>query len=120
MGASDGAIDSYLATLETTQRAALGELRQLMHELVPAVEECISYGLPGFRLRNKMIAGFGGFKDHLSYFPHSGSVLETLKDDLVGYSRTKGALHFYATTPLPPSLVEKLVTTRIQQAFADS
>ena len=54
-----------------------------------------------FRLQNKMIAGFGAFKDHLSYFPHSGSVLETLKDDLVGYSRTK-ALFTSATTPLPP------------------
>lgn len=118
MAESKEAIDSYLATLDATRRGALSDLRQQIHELVPEVEECISYGLPGFRLQSKMIAGFGAFKDHLSYFPHSGSVLEILKDDLVGYSRTKSALHF--STPLPKTLVEKLVTTRIQQALNDS
>ena len=45
--------------------------------------------------------GFGSFKDHLSYFPHSGSVLEILKDDLVGYSRTKERTSLQYHNPLP-------------------
>lgn len=118
MNASSEAIDSYLTALDTARRVTLSDLRQSIHEFVPDVEECISYGLPGFRLRGKMIAGFGSFKDHLSYFPHSGSVLEIVKDDLVGYSRTKSALHFSTSTPLPRALVEKLAITRTQQAFA--
>jgi len=66
-----------------------------------------------------VIAGFAAFKDHLSYLPHSGSVLADLHDELAGYETTKGALHFPVETPLPRALVKKLLDVRIRQAFAD-
>jgi hypothetical protein len=46
--------------------------------IVPDAELCISYELPAFRLRGKTIAGFAAFKNHLSYLPHSGSVIPQL------------------------------------------
>jgi uncharacterized protein YdhG (YjbR/CyaY superfamily) len=90
-------------------------LRQSILKVVPGAEEGISYGMPAFRVNGKVVAGFAAFKNHLSYVPHSGSVLEQLDDDLAGYSMSKGALRFPVDQPLPDSLVEKLVTARLRQ-----
>ena len=73
MAETKEAIDSYLATLDATRRGALSDLRQQIHELVPGLEECISYGLPGFRLQSKMIAGFGAFKVPSSLMLQTGA-----------------------------------------------
>ena len=77
--------------------------------------QCISYGMPAFKVRGKTVAGFAAFKNHLSYLPHSGSVLEKLGGDLASYQSTKGSLHFPIDEPLPPGLVNKLVNTRMQE-----
>ena len=90
-------------------------LRQSILEVVPEAEQCISYGMPAFKIHGKTVAGFAAFKDHLSYLPHSGSVLPALGEDLANYEQTKGSLHFPVDKPLPKRLVKKLVTTRLRQ-----
>jgi uncharacterized protein YdhG (YjbR/CyaY superfamily) len=108
-------VDEYLAGLEEPKRSALQELRQTILSIVPDAEECISYGMPAYRWEGKVFAGFAAFKTHLSYLPHSGSVLEKLSDDLAGYRSTKGSLHFPIDKPLPKSLVQKLIDTRLNE-----
>jgi uncharacterized protein YdhG (YjbR/CyaY superfamily) len=108
-------VDTYLETLGHTQRETLSTLRDAIMEFVPDAEQCISYSLPAFRLNGKVVAGFGAFTHHLSYFPHSGSVLSALHGDLTDYSMTKGALHFSVDVPLPRSLVKRLLETRMEQ-----
>ena len=108
-------IDSYLANLDEPKRTTLRELRKTIHEVIPEAEQCISYGAPAFRLHGKVIAGFAAFTNHLSYLPHSGSVLAELADDLAGYATTPGSLHFPVDQPLPRPLVEKLIEVRLRQ-----
>ena len=64
-----------------------------------------------------MIAGFAAFKNHLSYLPHSGSVLAALPDDVAGYVTSKGALQFPIDRPLPIPLVKKLIAARMKEAL---
>ncbi len=85
-------VDEYLANLDEPKRTTLQQLRQAIRSIVPEAEEGISYGMPAYRLRGKVIAGFAAFKNHLSYLPHSGSVLAEMPDDVVGYVTSKGAL----------------------------
>jgi len=108
-------IDSYLAGVGEPKRSTLQHLRQCVLDVIPDAVECISYGLPAFKVQGKAVAGFGAFKNHLSYLPHSGSVLPALTADLAGYDGTKGSLHFPVDQPLPPALVNKLVTTRLRE-----
>jgi uncharacterized protein YdhG (YjbR/CyaY superfamily) len=109
-------IDAYLESLAEPARRTLSELRADIHALLPDAEECISYGMPAFRLEGKVVVGFAAFKNHLSYLPHSGSVLPALSDDLAGYTMTNGSLHFPLDQPLPRALVRKLIGTRLRQA----
>ena len=112
---SEQEIDAYLAKLEEPKRTTLSELRQTIHGVIPDAEQCISYRMPAFRLQGKVVAGFAAFTNHLSYLPHSGSVLAELADDLTGYVSTRSALHFPVDQPLPRSLVEKLIEVRLRQ-----
>ena len=106
-------IDRYLAGVEEPKRSTLRRLRASILRVIPEAEQGISYGMPAFRVNGKVVAGFAAFKNHLSYLPHSGSVLDQLADDLAGYEMTKGSLHFPIDQPLPDDLVEKLVTARL-------
>ena len=108
-------IDEYLAGLDEPKRTTLQKLRQTIHGIIPDAEECISYGMPAFRLDGKVIAGFAAFKHHLSYLPHSGSVLRRLPDELAGYVTSKGALRFPIDRPLPNALVKKLIAIRLRE-----
>lgn len=110
-------IDDYLASLDEPKRATLTTLRRSILSVVPEAEQCISYGLPAFRVQGKVIAGFGAFKNHLSYLPHSGSVFPELAGELADYKTSTGALQFPVDKPLPEALVRKLVTTKLRQAL---
>jgi len=109
-------IDAYLAGVGEPQRSTLQALRQTIHAIVPQAEEVISYGMPGFRLKGKMICGFAAFKSHVAYMPHSGSVFTQLPAELEPYAWTPGSLHFAIDKPLPKSLVKKLIAVRRKQA----
>ena len=108
-------IDRYLLALDEPKRSTLEALRLSILEVVPEAEQCISYGLPAFKVQGKTVAGFAAFQHHLSYLPHSGSVLPALGDDVAHYEKTKGSLHFAIDKPIPKRLVKKLVTTRMRQ-----
>ena len=113
MGTAD--IDGYLASVEEPKRSTLAELRRSILEVVPGAEQGLSYGVPAFKVQNRAVAGFAAFQNHLSYLPHSGSVLDELAGDLADYRCTKGSLHFAVDQPLPASLVRRLVETRLRQ-----
>ena len=108
-------IDAYLAGVTGDKRAALEALRETIHSIVPDAEEGISYGMPAFRLNGKPIAGFSASKDHCSYFPMSGAVVEAHADALSGYSTSKGTVRFQPDKPLPSDLVRLLIEARIAE-----
>ena len=109
------AIDVYLARLSPPTRSVLQRLRKMIQAISPGVEECISYGLPAFRLRGKVIAGFSATAQGCSYYPFSGRTLEALARDIAGHSHTKSALHFTPDRPLSVSLVRKLIKARVAE-----
>jgi uncharacterized protein YdhG (YjbR/CyaY superfamily) len=108
-------VDEYLQQVPEPQRSTLTALRTTLREVLPDAQEVISYNLPAFKVEGKAIAGYGAFKNHCSYFPHSGSVIPTLADELEGYEWNKGTLRFAIDEPLPKALVIKLVSRRFEQ-----
>jgi uncharacterized protein YdhG (YjbR/CyaY superfamily) len=108
-------IDDYLAPLEPPKRETLEALRRSILAVVPDAEEGLSYGAPAFRLQGKVVAGFAAAKHHLSYLPHSGTVLADVADDVADYRTSKGALTFGVDAPLPDALVATLLRARLRE-----
>ena len=108
-------VDRYLEGLDEPKRSTLEALRTSILEIVPGAEQGISYGAPAFKVQGKAVAGFAASKSHLSYMPHSGSVLATLGEDTAPYETSKGSLKFAVDKPLPKRLVKKLVSARMRE-----
>ena len=110
-------VDDYLKTVAQPQRSTLQEVRVRILALLPDCEECISYGMPAFKVRGKVMAGFTAAKNFNSYYPHSGSILNQFESELAGYTGTKSALHFPKDKPLPKALLKKLIDAKYELAF---
>ena len=110
-------IDEYLAALSDDKRAALEKLRKAIHAAAPGAEECISYGVPAFRVNGHLVVGFGAAKHHCSFYP-GGYPLEAFKNELASYSTSKGTIRFQPDKPLPAALVRKIVKARIAERAA--
>jgi uncharacterized protein YdhG (YjbR/CyaY superfamily) len=110
-------IDEYLARVSDDKRAALEKLRRAIRAAAPGAEECISYGVPGFRLDGKLLVSFGAARNHCSFYPGARPV-RIHRDELEGYELSKGTIRFPANKPLPATLARKLVRTRVAQKTA--
>jgi uncharacterized protein YdhG (YjbR/CyaY superfamily) len=116
---SKAEIDAYISAQPEPQRSTLEALRKQILEVVPDAEQCISYAMPGFRLKGKVVAGFASYKKHIGYYPHSGQVFRVMMEDLDGYevSEKGGGVKFPIDRAVPDTLIEKLIAVRMSQAF---
>jgi uncharacterized protein YdhG (YjbR/CyaY superfamily) len=117
MSAKPQTIDEYLAPLSDEKRAALEKLRRDIRSAAPKAEECISYQIPAFRLDGRLLVGFGAAANHCAFYPGAHPI-EAHKDELEAYDTSKGTIRFQADSPLPATLVRKLVKTRIAEYAA--
>jgi uncharacterized protein YdhG (YjbR/CyaY superfamily) len=117
MSAKPTTIDEYLAPLGDKERQSLDKLRRAIQEAAPEAEECISYGVPAFRL-DGMLVGFGASAKHCSFFLMNGSTVDDHKMLLKGYDTSKGTIRFPAAKPLPKALVSRLVKARVKENMA--
>lgn len=111
-------IDEYLSTVEPQQRAQLEQIRTLVKQLVPSVEETMSYGMPTLKYKGRALVYFTASKKHMSFYPSSWAI-EELKDKLEGYRTTEHAIQFTLENPLPDALIEELVLNHVRDIDAD-
>lgn len=113
-------IDAYLAKRPADQRDALQQLRAQISGLLPDAQESISYGIPTFKLGGRAVVWYAGWKSHCTIYPLTDSFLAAHTDELEGFERTKGSLHFTPDAPLPDRIVEGLVRARLADLEAEN
>ena len=118
---SKAEVDAYIQAQPEPQLSTLTHLREQILAVIPDAEQCISYGMPGFRVNGKVLAGFASFKKHIGYYPHSGQVFKVMMDDLAGYevSEKGGGVKFPIDSAVPDALIRKLIDVRMSQAFSE-
>ncbi len=107
-------IDEYLAGVPEPARSTLNKIRAAIRSAAPPeATETISYRIPAFKYKG-MLVWFAAFSNHCSLFP-TAAVIEAFKNELKGFSTSKGTIHFPTDKPLPAALVRKLVKARVAQ-----
>ncbi len=107
-------IDEFLDHVSPPQRAALKKLRKTIRAAVPEAEECISYGIPAFRLGGKFFVGFGASAHHCAFYP--GGLSTAFRNrELKEYDTSRGTIRFQPEKPLPAALVRKIVNMRLAE-----
>lgn len=115
MKSKASSIDTYLETLEISKRVVLEKIRETIHSVVPGAEECISYGIPAFRLNGKIVVAMGATAKHCAFYPMSGSMVEVFADKLTEFDTSKGTIRFQPENPLPVTLIRQIVKARIAE-----
>ncbi|MBD2701798.1 DUF1801 domain-containing protein [Spirosoma sp. BT702] len=100
-------VDEYIALQPESMRAGLTEIRQIIKQAIPDVEELISYQMPGYRYHGKLV-WFAANKNHYGLYVPPGFIA-AFKDELSKYSQTKSAIHLPVNQPIPAQLITKIV-----------
>ena len=107
-------VDEYLVRIPEPARSTLSKIRAAIRSVMPPeAVETISYRIPAFK-HKRVVVWFAAFSDHCSLFP-TAAVIQAFKDELKGFSTSKGTIHFPIGKPVPTALVKKLVKARLAQ-----
>jgi uncharacterized protein YdhG (YjbR/CyaY superfamily) len=108
-------VDDYIAVCPEPGRSALKKMRTAIRSVLPReATEVISYRMPAFKLK-KVLVYYSAFEDHCSLFP-TAAPIEACKEELAGYSISKGTVRFPLDKPLPVALIKRLVKVRLDQS----
>ena len=108
-------VEAYLAACPEPHRTTLTKIRATIRAAAPKdATEAISYGMPSFQYKGGLV-GYAAFKEHCSFFPMSGRLVEEFADELKAYKTSKGTIQFPVDKPLPAALVRRMVKARIAQ-----
>jgi uncharacterized protein YdhG (YjbR/CyaY superfamily) len=106
---------AYLGSAPKGSQAALKQMRAAIRSVVPRdATEIISYGIPAFR-SNEILVWFAAFENHCSLFPKA-SVIDAFKQELKGFTTSKGTIQFPLDKPLPLVLIKKIVNARVAES----
>jgi len=107
-------VDEYLADVPEPARSTLNKVRAAIRSAAPPeATETISYRIPAFKYK-EVLVWFAAFSNHCSLFP-TASVVGAFKNQLKGFSISKGTIQFPTDKPLPATLIKKLVKERVAQ-----
>jgi uncharacterized protein YdhG (YjbR/CyaY superfamily) len=110
-------VDEYLAGAPEPARSTLNKVRAAIRSAAPPrAIEVISYGIPAFKYKGVLV-WYAAFSDHCSLFP-TAAVIEKFKNELKGFTLSKGTIQFPTNKPLPDALVKKMVKARVAQVEA--
>src|SRR5579859_3906365 len=108
-------VDQYFATVREPARSALQQIRDAIRSVVPPeAAEIISYKIPAFK-HKRVLVWYAAFANHCSLF-RTASVIAVFKDELKGYSTSKGTVHFLLDRPMPIELIKRLVRARVAES----
>ena len=108
-------VDAFIKASPKRSQAKLKEMRRIVRSALPESQEVISYKMPVYKVRGRMLIAFAGFKNHIGFYGMSGTFLDAFKKELKGYETSKGTVRFPLDKPLPAGLIKKLVKARARQ-----
>lgn len=109
-------VDAYIAQAPASMEEILRQLRQVIREEAPDVEERLAYGMPSYRLHGNLVH-FAAFTRHVSLFgawpeeARSAAVLQP-------YASGKGTLQFRPGERLPVEAIREAIRIRVAQQRA--
>jgi uncharacterized protein YdhG (YjbR/CyaY superfamily) len=106
-------VDEYIAQAPKEVQDKLKELRAVIRATAPGAEERISYGMPYYEYKGRLVY-FQLWKKHIGLYVPT-PVVEEHQSELKGYETTKATVRFPLDEQLPLALIEKLVKARVRK-----
>jgi uncharacterized protein YdhG (YjbR/CyaY superfamily) len=111
--------DAYIAAAPEQFRAMLGQLRAQLSRALPDAEEVIKWDMPGFQIKDTIIAGYAAFSKQCGLYVDPGAI--AAHADEIAFLKLKATntgVTFSVIKPITAALVEKLaVSSRSKKGF---
>src|SRR5215831_12817787 len=100
-------IDEYIAAFPADVQPVLEKFRQTIRKAAPQAHETISYGMPTFLLKGRLVY-FAAHKDHIGFYPRK-SVMTEFAKEAAPYKHGQATLQFRFDERMPYGLVSRIV-----------
>jgi uncharacterized protein YdhG (YjbR/CyaY superfamily) len=107
-------IDEYIKDFPKETKTVLRQIRAAIRKASPKAVEVISYGMPAFKLNEKVLIYFAGFKNHIGLYP-APRAKEEFKKELAAYKGGKGTVQFPLDKPMPLNLITRIVKFKVNE-----
>ena len=94
------------------QKTAL-ELRERVFSIIPSAKEIIKYGMPTYQWEGNDICGILINKNHIGFYPYSGSVIGKFPEIKKNFKTTKGSIHLPIGGSISKTLLDKIIKAKI-------
>src|SRR5256885_5903357 len=106
-------VDEYIAQAPKEAQEKLQELRAAIRTTAPGAEERISYGMPYYYYKGRLVY-FQLWKKRIGFYVPT-PVVEEYKSELQGYETTNATIRFPLNEKVPLALIQKLVEARLRK-----
>lgn len=108
-------VTAYIAAQPKDVRAVLDKVRAAIKGAVRGLDEGISYNIPAYKLADKTVVYFAGWKKHVSIYPATKGVVTTFAKELSDYEvNDKGTIRF-PLTAVPIKLIASITKLRAKE-----
>lgn len=107
-------IDEYISQFPPETAKQLQQVRMTVSKAAPKAEEAISYGMPAFRYKGRIIIYFAGYKNHIGLYA-TPAAHTAFGKELSVYKQEKGSVQFPIDQPMPLDLIKRMVTFKVNQ-----
>jgi uncharacterized protein YdhG (YjbR/CyaY superfamily) len=108
-------VDDYIAAQPQAAQRVLGRVRGTIRAALPRAEEVISYQIPAYKLDGRAVVYFAGWKQHYSLYPAGERLVAAFKQELAGYTISKGTIRFPLDAPVPVKLIARIARFRANE-----
>jgi uncharacterized protein YdhG (YjbR/CyaY superfamily) len=108
-------VDEYIASQPEAVQGILGRVRNTIRKAVPQALEAISYQIPTYKLHNRAVLYFAGWKRHYSLYPATECVVAAFQGELALYEVSKGTIRFPLSQPVPVKLIGRIAKLRAKE-----
>ncbi len=106
-------VDEYIGIFPKDVQEILEKIRQTIKEAAPQAEEVISYQMPAFKLKGRILVYYSGWKNHIGLYPPAP---ESFKKETAQYEGHKGNLKFPIDKPIPYDLIQRIVEYKSKES----
>ena len=106
-------VDEYISAFPGDVQKRLKSLREAVKKVAPDATEKISYRMPSYTYHG-MLVYYAAFRNHIGFYPFS-SAIEAFREELSGYSCSKGTIQFPHGKPLPIKLIRNIIRFRVKE-----
>ncbi|MFN8418231.1 MAG: DUF1801 domain-containing protein [Anaerolineae bacterium] len=107
-------VSNYIAVAPADVQPKLIALRDAIKAAAPDAQERISYGMPYYEYKGRLVY-FALWKKHIGIYAISAAILDQFKDELSGMIGDKGTIQLPLNRDLPLPLIKKLVAAKVKE-----